>query len=184
MNKNIRENIILTMIIIAVLAILGTLIFTWATVPSSKHPDIKCSEEVDMNNYGVFGGDVGYISCYGTLVQEKSYDDDKYYIYDHRHNYPVSALKDKDAFSIIDDVLYLIQPQTMSKNIWYYADEKVYSTNYFINGKKESIDYSTLKDINRYISIDIYSGYVTLYSNNLDEIPQVEREIFKALEIK
>ena len=54
-----------------------------------------------------------------------------------------------------------------------------YIVAYYINGGFHNFEYESLNEIPKYLSIDINSGEVTLYPNNLNEISETERKIFQ-----
>lgn len=141
-----------------------------------------CNEIINSKQYGGFGADLSLIGCYGILAEEQDLDNNWFQIYDHANKYTIARLINKNAFKIYDERLYLIEIQSLSENVRYDEEESQYYAWFFDGEDFKRYVFETIENIPKHLSVDVKSGEVTIYSNKLDEISEVERAIFIDLE--
>lgn len=169
--------------LLVVIAILSLIYFKLYYYNSKV--DVNCSSEVkkslEEGRYSGFGpsNDTQLIACYGIITEESWTDaENSYSLYDHKNKYEAVLLDGQGHYNIDGDSLFVVVNDTRPKDL------PGYGVWYFVDGKERLFTYKLYDDIPKYIAIDIYSGEVTIYPNNLEEIPEKERYIFQELEAK
>ena len=144
--------------------------------------EYNCSDLIDKQSYLVFGSDVQYIACYGVVTVDKDISNPKsryaYTLKDHKNDYEMVVLPNGHSFELLGEELlfYYIDPRPNDLADW--------GLNFFVDGDDKIFIYRSYDEIPKYLSVNIYSGEVTIYPNNLEAIPEVERSIFKELRSK
>lgn len=173
--------IILSLFIFAVIILFA---YSWFSGNLEKEQTaISCSIEVEwskkLGRYAGFGpsNDIELIACYGIITEERwTESENAFSLYDHKNKYEIVALDEQGHYKMNGDnlLVHVIDGRPI--------DWDSYAVWYFIGGEEKLFTYRAYSNIPKYIAINIYTGEVTIYSNNLEEIPEAERDIFKELE--
>lgn len=163
---------------VAIIMFVGLVNYLWNY---SSSENFNCSDVVDVKSYAVFGSDVRMAACFGVITVDVDTSDPKsryaYTLQDHKNDYEIAVLLNEKDYSLSNENLLFINVDPRVNNL------SSYGSFYFVDGQRKPFIYRSYSDMPRYISVNIYSGEVTIYPNDLSEIPEVERSIFKDLEI-
>lgn len=173
--------IILPLFILVVIILLG---LSWFSGDFDKEElEISCSPEVEKSiksgRYAGFGpsNDIELIACYGVVAEEMWTEiENGFSLYDHKNKYEVVPLVRQGHYQLSSDKILVFVVDGRPKDLSSYA------VWYFVDGQEKLFTYKLYDNIPRYIAINIHDGEITLYPNNLDEIPETERKIFQELE--
>lgn len=139
--------------------------------------EVGCSNEVDRSQYSSFGSDVDLIACYGVIAEERWTEvENGFSLYDHKNKYEVVALDRQGHYKLNGDKILVFTEDNRPKDL------PGYGVWYFVDGEERLFTYKLYDEIPKYKAIDIYSGEVTIYPNDLNQIPETERKIFQELE--
>lgn len=157
------------------------LIFLYGNFKNDKK--VVCSQEVEKSikagRYSGFGPsyDTKLIACYGAITEEQWMEvENGYSLYDHINKYEITSLDYQGGYKVEENKIFVVVKDSRPKNL------PSYGVWYFVDGEQKPFTYKSYDDIPKYIAIDIYSGEVTIYPNDLSKIPETESKIFKELE--